>query len=152
MNIRSTYPTHPFPKHSHDWFPIQIGIGPSLHPRTAIGRANVTRKVRAMALSTCHASLFVHPTYPNHDVDAEVIAAGRVVDWTVTHEPTGTMVMTGIPDERTAMYPAGAVGRLWWWVHPEDASGTGNVPDYQREFNRLPMVVRDWIKSWGYKD
>lgn len=143
---------NPYPKHTHGWYPIEIGVGPAGKPRTAIGRANVQRKVKVMALATCADALYVHPTYPNHDVDAEVIAAGRVDDWTLTHSPTGTMVMTRIPDERTAMYLAGALSRLWWWVHPQEAGGTGNLPDFQRELNGMPVEIRNWVKSWGYGD
>jgi hypothetical protein len=134
--------TNPFPGHDHDLYPIEIGIGPKSKTRTAIGRANVTHKCKVKAYSTCCDSLYVHRTYNLMDEN----------NWTVSHGPTGAMVMTGIPDERTAMYLAGAVSKLWWWVHPKDAGGGGNYPDYQKEFNGLPSVLRDWIMSWGYRD
>lgn len=139
---------NPFPEHDHDLFPIEIGIGPSKKPRTETGRANVHHKITVRAFATCCQSLFVHPTYPNHDIDNEVMRSGWK-DWTVSHEPTGTLVMTGIPDERTAMYLAGAVSQLLWWSHPKD--DTAKVPAFQRELNRLPSKVNRFIKSWGYK-
>lgn len=133
--------------------PIEIGIGPANRTRTPAGRANVTKRYTVHAYPTCNDSLFVHPAYPNHDVEPDVIDAGRVIDWTITHAPTSAMVMTGIPDMRTAMYLAGAVSKLWGWVHPKGSlSSVGNVTDFERQFRTLPDAVRKWILSWGYKD
>lgn len=143
---------NPFPDHQHLLYPIEIGIGPTHRPRRADGGANVERRYTVRAFTTCSEYLFVHPSFPNHDVHDSVIQAGRVTDWTITHAPTAAMVMTGIPDERTAMYLAGAVSQLWAWGHPIGAkSPIGRVTDFQRVFNRLPVILRDWIKSWGYK-
>jgi hypothetical protein len=87
MRIQSLEQPHthtipnPFPAHDHLAFPIEISIGPASAPRKPDGRANVQSKVTARAMSTCHPSLFVHVTYPNHDADAAVIAAQRLHDW-----------------------------------------------------------------------
>jgi lipid A disaccharide synthetase len=58
------------------------------------------------------------------------------------------MLMTGIPDQRTAMYCAGAISRLWAWG---DTREKKDAPHFQHMLWTLPEEMQEWLRSWGYR-
>lgn len=124
----------PIPQSERSRSPYTVAYG----QRFVNGKVTIDRHVDCMAVETVCPYLVVH----------QGESRGRngnmpsVIEYVITHVPTGYYMMRGLPSESVAVLCAGVLSQIFPW-RLEDSGYS-----VRERINKLPDNLQRWVRNW----